>query len=76
MWTLTKTFYDSSGIRTHEAEALHLKCNPFDRSGILSIFFGGSSGIRTHEAEALHLKCNPFDRSGILPFLKISLELC
>ena len=25
----------SSGIRTHEAEALHLKCNPFDRSGIL-----------------------------------------
>ena len=29
--------FGSSGIRTHEAEALHLKCNPFDRSGILPV---------------------------------------
>ena len=27
--------YDKGGIRTHEAFALHLKCNPFDHSGTL-----------------------------------------
>ena len=37
MYHHRNTYFDSGEIRTHEANALDLKTNPFDRSGTLSL---------------------------------------